>query len=62
MFFNTLFSRVTSLAAIFAFLLLPFPSKLVTASENFETGLEAYQRGDYTSAYGHWYRGLKRDT
>ena len=59
MFFDTLFSRVRSLAAIFVVLLLPFPSKLVTASENFEIGLEAYQRGDYTSAYGHWYRGAQ---
>lgn len=27
----------------------------VSYSQNFDSGLEAYQRGDYTKAYGKWY-------
>ena len=60
MFLKTSFSRVQRYAAIFLVLLLSFASALGTASENFESGLEAYQRGDYTSAYGPWYRGAQK--
>mgnify|MGYP001442604910 CR=1 FL=1 len=57
MFLEKLFYRVLRLAAISVVLLpLFFASTLASASESFESGLEAYQRGDYTSAYGHWYR------
>ena len=36
--------------------LMSFICPLTGFSDSFESGLEAYQRGDYTNAYGHWYR------